>query len=107
VETEIVQVTEEARLKMAALSHVIDLHNELHPGKRRAAARHLKPCRRFHFGRPGLWRALADRAADADIDEMTTVLRWPLQDALYHRVRSYLEYITGPPVFTTAEQLSR
>jgi hypothetical protein len=35
-----------------------------------------------------------------------TLRRLP-QDALYHRVRSYLERIMGPPVFATAKQPGR
>jgi hypothetical protein len=59
------------------------------------------------LGDPELRRALTAWADDADIDQMTTVLRRPPHNALYHRVRGYLEQITPPRVFPVTKELSR
>jgi hypothetical protein len=106
-EPEMVELTKEARLKMAALAYVIGLHNELTQENGAPPLGTQNQAVDFILGDTELRRALADCAADADIDEMTTVLRWPPQDALCHRVRSYLEQIDGPRVFATAEHPSR
>jgi hypothetical protein len=102
-----VQVTEEARLKMAALAYVIGLHNELTQENGAPPLGTQNQVVDLILGDPELRRALADRVADADFDEMTTALRRPPHDALYHRVRSYLEQIDRPRIFATAEQLNR
>jgi hypothetical protein len=101
-----VQVAEEARLRLAALAYVIDLHNELTQENGVPPLGTQNQAVDFILGDPELRRALADRAADADIEEMTTALRRPPQDALYHRVRSYLEQIDGPRIFPAAKPLS-
>jgi hypothetical protein len=59
------------------------------------------------LGDPELRRALTAWADGADIKEITTAVWRPPQDALYHRVISYLEQITRPRVFPVAKELSR
>jgi hypothetical protein len=98
-------LTEETRLRRAALVYVRNLHNELtqQNGRRRSGPR-IKRSSSSWASRNCAGR---DWAASAEIDEATLTLRRLPQDALYHRVRSHLEQIMGPPVFATAKQPGR
>jgi hypothetical protein len=102
-----VLLTEETRLRRAALVLCNEPPQRAHPRERRAAARGPESNGQVHLGRPELRRALSDWAAGAEIDEATLTLRRLPQDALYDRVRSHLEQIMGPPVFATAKQPGR
>ena len=102
-----VPLTEEERLRLAALAYVIDLHDELTQENGAPPLGTQNQAVDFILGDPELRRALTDWAADAEIDEATLTLRRPPQDALYARVRSYLERIGERRVFPTAEQLPR
>jgi hypothetical protein len=101
------QLTREARLRLAALAYVIHLHNELTQENGAPPLGTQNQAVDFILGDPELRRALADWAADADLEQITTAMRRPPHDALYHRVRSYLEQIDRPRIFATAEQLNR
>ena len=101
------QLTEEARLWLAALNYVAALHKEVTQEHGMPPLGTQNQAVDFILGDPELRRALTDWAADAEIDEATLTLRRPPQDALYARVRSYLERIGERRVFPTAEQLPR
>jgi hypothetical protein len=100
-------LTEEERLRLAALAYVMNLHEELTQENGAPPLGTQNQTVDFILGDPELRRAVADWAADAEIEDMTTTLRWPPQDALYHSVRRYLERIMGPPVFAAAKQPGR
>ena len=101
------QLTKEARLRLAALAYVIDLHNELTQENGAPPLGTQNQAVDFILGDPELRRALADWAAGADLKQITTAMRRPPQDALYHRVRSYFEQIDGRRIFPAAKQLRR
>jgi hypothetical protein len=97
-----VRSTEETRLRLAALAYVINLYDELTQENGAPPLGTQNQAVDFILGDPELRRALADWAANAEIDEATTAPpRRPPYDALYHRVRSFLEPILGPRVFST------
>jgi hypothetical protein len=99
---------EETRLRRAALSYVMDLHCELTQENGAPPLGTQNQAVDFILGDPELRRALAAWAAVAEIDEATTApRRRPPQDALYHRVRAYLEDIMEPPVFASVRQSRR
>jgi hypothetical protein len=101
-------LTEEARLGLAALAYVIDLHDELTQENGAPPLGTQNQAVDFILSDPELRHALADWAANAEVDEATTTLqRRPPHDALYHRVRTYLEHIMGPRVFPTAKERAR
>ena len=100
-------LTEEERLRLAALAYVIDLHDELTQEDGAPPLGTQNQAVDFILGDPELRRALTTWAADAEVDEAALTLRRPPQDALYHRVRDYLEHITGRRVFLTAKELVR
>jgi hypothetical protein len=97
-----VRSTEETRLRLAALAYVINLYDELTQENGAPPLGTRNKAVDFILGDPELRRALADWAANAEIDEATTAPpRRPPHDALYHRVRGFLEPILGPRVFST------
>lgn len=99
-----VLLTEATRLRVAALAYVINLYEELTQENGAPPLGTQNQAVDFILGDPELRRALADWAANAEIDEATTAPpRRPQYDALYLRVRSYLEPILGGRVFTTAK----
>jgi hypothetical protein len=102
-----VLLTEETRLRRAALVYVMNLHNGLTQENGAPPLGTQNQTVDFILGDPELRRALSDWAASAEIDEATLTLRRLPQDALYDRVRSHLEQIMGPPVFATAKQPGR
>jgi len=99
---------EETKLRRAALVYVMDLHCELTQENGAPPLGTQNQAVDLILGDPELRRALAEWAANAEIDAATTApRRRPPQDTLYHRVRAYLEDIMGPPVFATAKQPNR
>ena len=100
-------LTEDERLKLAALAYVIDLHDELTQENGAPPLGTQNQAVDFILRDPELRRALAAWAANADIGEATLALRRPPQDALYDHVRSYLERIGERRVFPTAKELAR
>jgi len=101
-------LTEEERLRLAALAYVIELHEELTQENGAPPLVTQNQAVAFILGDPESRRALAMWAANAEIDEATTTpQRRPPQDALYHRVRTYLEHIGERRVFPAAEQYRR
>ena len=87
---------------MAALAYIINLYVELTQEHGAPPLGTQNQAVDFILGDPELRRALADSAANAEIDEATTAPpRRPPYDVLYHRVRSFLEPILGPRVFAT------
>jgi hypothetical protein len=97
-----VRSTEETRLRLAALAYVINLYDELTQENGAPPLGTQNQAVDFILGDPELRCALADWAANAEIDEATTAPpRRPPYDALYHRVRGFLEPILGPRVFST------
>jgi hypothetical protein len=101
------RLTEEEKLRLAALAYVIDLHAELTQENGAPPLGTQNQAVDFILGDPELRRALAAWAADAEVLEATLTLRRPPQDALYHRVRSYLEHIGERRVFPTAKEPTR
>ena len=99
------QLTMEARLKLAALAYVIHLHNELTQESGAPPLGTQNQAVDLILGDPELRRALADWAADADPEQITTAMQRPPHDALYHRVRDYLERIPRPRVFAVTKEL--
>jgi len=89
-------LTEEDKLRLAALAYVTDLHNDLTQESGALPLGTQNQAIEFILGDPELRRALAAWAADAEIHEASLTLRRPLQDALYHRVRTHLDHIKGP-----------
>ena len=103
-----VPLTEEERLRLAALAYVIELHEELTQENGAPPLGTQNQAVDFILGDPESLRALAMWAANAEIAEATTTpQRRPPQDALYHRVRDYLEHIGGRRVFPTGKELAR
>jgi hypothetical protein len=98
---------EETRLRLAALTYVINLYDELTQENGGPPLGTQNQAVEFILGDPELRHALAGWAADAEIAEATLALRRLPYDELYHRVRSYLEHIMGPPVFGAAKQPNR
>ena len=92
----------ETRVRQAALSYVMNLRCELTQENGAPPLGTQNQAVDFILGDPELRHALADWAASAEIGEATMTLRRLPQDALYHRVRTYLGQIMGPPVFATA-----
>ena len=101
-----VQLTDEARLRLAALDYVTALHNEVTQEHGMPPLGTQNQAVDFMLGDPELRRALAAWAEGAHIDQMTPSLRRPPHDAFYHRVRSYLERIARPQVFPVTKDLS-
>jgi hypothetical protein len=106
VETQMVQLTDEMRLRLAALNYVTALHKEVTQENGMPPLGTQNQAVDFILGDPELRGALATWAGDAYIDEMTPSLRRPPHDALYRRVRDYLEHIPRRQVFPIAKQLS-
>jgi hypothetical protein len=91
---------EDTRLRQAALAYVIALYDELTEENGAPTLGTQNQAVEFIMGDPELCRAVMAWAAGASIDEATTAppQRLP-HDALYVRVRAYLELIMEPPVF--------
>ena len=100
-------LTEEERLRLAALAYVIDLHDELTQENGAPPLGTQNQAVDFILGDPELRRALAAWAAGTEVEEATLTLRRPPQDALYDHVRRYLEHIGERRVFPTAKELAR
>jgi hypothetical protein len=101
-------LTEDGRLRLAALAYVIESHEELTQENGAPPLGTQNQAVDFILGDPELRHALADWAANAEIDEApTTLQRRPPYDVLYHRVRDYLEHIGGRRVFPTGKELAR
>src|SRR5215472_9792178 len=101
------QLTDATRLMLAALYYVTALHNEVTQEHGMPPLGTQNQAVDLILGDPELRRALAEWAEGAHIDAMTPSLRRPPHDALYHRVRRYLEEIPRARVFPTADHPSR
>ena len=101
------QLTEEARLRLAALNYVAALHKEVTQEHGMPPLGTQNQAVDLILGDPELRRALANWAADADLEQITTAMQRPPHDALYRRVRDYLERIPRPRVFPVTKELDR
>jgi len=91
------------RLKQQALAYVIELYRELTAENGAPPLGTQNQAVDFILADPELRRAVARWAETTEIDEATTAPpRRPRRDALYDRVRAYLEQIMGRPVFAAA-----
>src|SRR6516165_6986316 len=102
-----VQLTEETRLRLAALNYVAALHKEVTQEHGMPPLGTQNQAVDFILGDPELRRALTAWAEGTHIDEITPPLRRPPHDALHHRVRDYLERIPRPRVFPVTKELDR
>lgn len=91
---------EDTRLRQAALAYVIGLYDELTEENGAPTLGTQNQAVDFILADAELRDAVAEWARQAPIDEATTAppQRLP-QDALYARVRAYLERIMEPPMF--------
>ena len=94
---------EDTRLKRQALAYVIELYRELTAENGAPTLGTQNQAVDFILADPELRHAVAAWAETTEIDEATTAppRRLP-RDALYDRVRGYLEQIMEPPVFIAA-----
>jgi hypothetical protein len=94
---------EDTRLKRQALAYVIELYHELTAENGAPTLGTQNQAVDFILADPELRHAVAAWAETTEIDEATTAPppRLP-PDALYDRVRGYLEQIMEPPVFIAA-----
>ncbi len=94
---------DDTRLKLQALAYVIELYRELTAENGAPTLGTQNQAVDFILADPELRRAVARWAETTEIDEATTAPpRRPRRDALYDRVRAYLEQIMGRPVFAAA-----
>lgn len=105
-ENEIALPLEKARLRQAALVYVINLHGELSEENGAPTLGTQNQAVDFILGEPELCRAVAAWGTRTEIDEAAVgpLQRLP-EDALYRRVRAYLEKIMDKPVFARPSQL--
>src|SRR5258705_9137771 len=105
---EIAEVTmalpvEDPKLRRDALAYVIELYDELTAENGAPTLGTQNQAVDFILADPELRHAVAAWAETTEIDEATTApLRRLPRDALYDRVRGYLEHIMEPPVFIAA-----
>ena len=94
---------EDTTLKRQALAYVIRLYDELTEENGAPTLGTQNQAVDFILADPELRHAVAAWAETTEIDEATTAppRRLP-RDALYDRVRGYLEQIMEPPVFATS-----
>jgi len=94
---------EDTRLKRQALAYVIELYHELTEENGAPTLGTQNQAVDFILADPELRHAVAAWAETTEIDEATTAppRRLP-RDALYDRVRGYLEQIMEPRVFIAA-----
>ena len=91
---------EDTTLKRQALAYVIRLYDELTEENGAPTLGTQNQAVDFIRSDPELRRAVSAWAEAADIDEATTAQRRRLPfDALYNRVRGFLERSMTPPVF--------
>ena len=91
---------EDTQLGAQALAYVIELYRELTVENGAPTLGSQNQAVDFIRADPELRRAVAAWAATAEIDEATTAPRQRLPfDALYDRVRAFLEGIMTPSVF--------
>jgi hypothetical protein len=92
--------TEDTRLSAQALAYVIELHHELTAENGAPTLGTQNQAVDFIRSDPELRRAVAAWAETVEIDEATTAPRRRLPfDALYDRVRTFLERTMAPSVF--------
>jgi hypothetical protein len=91
---------DDTRLKRQALAYVIELYRELTAENGAPTLGTQNQAVDFILADPDLCRAVAAWAETTEIDEATTTPRRLRRDALYERVRAYLEPIMERPVFT-------
>ena len=94
---------EDAKLGAQALAYIIEMYHELTVENGAPTLGTQNQAVDFILADPELRRAVAAWAETAEIDEATTAPPRRLRrDALYDRVRAYLEEIMERPVFTSA-----
>ena len=91
---------EDSGLRQAALAYVIELYDELTEENGAPTLGSQNQAVELILADPELRQAVAAWAAQAPLGEATTAppRRLP-EDALYRRVRGFLERIIEPPVF--------
>jgi hypothetical protein len=96
---------EDTALRQAALAYVIALYQELTEENGAPTLGTQNQAVDFILADAELGRAVSAWAARTPIDEATTAppQRLP-QDALYQRVRGFLERIMEPPVFESSKR---
>ena len=97
---------EDTTLRREALAYVIALYRELTEENGAPTLGTQNQAVDFILLDPELRRAVAEWAATARIDEASTAPPQMLpQDALYRRVRAFLESIMEPPVFEARDSI--
>jgi hypothetical protein len=97
---------EDTSLRRAALAYVIALYQELTEENGAPTLGTQNQAVDFILADPELCRAVSAWAATANIDEASTAPPRVLpQDAVYRRVRGFMEEIMEPPVFAAPNQI--
>ena len=97
---------EDTRLRREALAYVIALYQELTEENGAPTLGTQNQAVDFILADPELCRAISAWAATANIDEASTAPPRVLpQDAVYRRVRGFMEEIMEPPVFAAPNQI--
>jgi hypothetical protein len=97
---------EDTRLRREALAYVIALYQELTEENGAPTLGTQNQAVDFILADPELCRAVSAWAATANIDEASTAPPRVLpQDAVYRRVRGFMEEIMEPPVFAAPNQI--
>jgi hypothetical protein len=97
---------EDTSLRRAALAYVIALYRELTEENGAPTLGTQNQAVDFILADPELCRAVSAWAATANIDEASTAPpRMLPQDAVYRRVRGFMQEIMEPPVFAAPNQI--